>query len=90
MCRGLSVVYKSPPDVPWSMSGKSLTSSEKIGPLVHLDMSGKYGTGLNLNTCLAVTQIRSTEFRILFFFLKQKWINRLNELQPCKVAQNKW
>ena len=30
------------------MSGKNRTSPEKIGPLVHPDMSGKYGTGPNL------------------------------------------
>ena len=32
------------------MSGKNRTSPEKIGPLVHPDMSSKYGTGLNLGT----------------------------------------
>ena len=32
------------------MSGKNQTSPKKIGPLVHLDMSGKYGTDLNLIT----------------------------------------
>ena len=41
---------KSPPDIPWSMSGKNRTSPKKIGPLVHLDMSGKYGTGPTLLT----------------------------------------
>ena len=30
------------------MSGKNRTSPEKIRPLVHPDMSGKYGTGPNL------------------------------------------
>ena len=32
------------------MSRKNRTSPEKIGPLVHSDMSGKYETGLNLTT----------------------------------------
>ena len=38
------------------MSGKNRTSPEKIGPLIHPDMSGKYGTGPILSNKGAFTQ----------------------------------
>ena len=46
---GAEQFKKSPPEVPRSMSGKNRTSPEEIRPLVYPDMSGKYGTGLNLS-----------------------------------------
>ena len=64
MCLGLSVVYKitSRRSFHDRCPEKIGPLPEKIGPLVHPDMSGKYGTGLNLLKLMAGKNIPGIQF----------------------------
>ena len=55
------------------MSGKNRTSTEKIGPLVHLDMSEKCGIGLNLLTWISDSSPFHGKNRPVFRTYVRKW-----------------
>ena len=72
------------------MSGKNRTSPEKIGPLVHPDMSGKYQTSPDLKTDYNCKSLPSFIYTIRAFqiiFLKNK-LDRLCTRLDIGSCQN--
>ena len=68
------------------MSGKNRTSPVKIGPLVHSDMSRKYGTGLNLFipeqlflSVVFVSHGSILSFCLFHFFSSCQYINQVED-----------